>query len=169
MVGDDAQYSKPVYRQLRNFRFTTPVGELSALLVWNIFGNNGNVLGLRFSSYLFAGAGISLINVNRDFSRMNKDFFSEGSKEQLGLAADILQKPSRVLPVLPMGVGVEYYLSPKFSLTGETNFRYTFTDYIDGFSYAASQGRKDFYHSHAIGVLYRFGGSDKPCCPTVKF
>jgi hypothetical protein len=167
--GDDALYNSPLYRKERNFRFTALLGEVSALLVWNIFGNNSNELGLRFSPYLFTGAGIGFINISRDFSRMNKQFFVEDSKQTLGLAADILHQTPRVIPVLPIGVGLEYYLSQKISLTLETNFRYTFTDYLDGFSYAANPAKKDFYHSHTVGVVYRWSGKDKLGCPAMKY
>jgi hypothetical protein len=167
--GDDAAYKEPIWRQQRSLSFTTTAVELSALLVWNLFGNNRNELGLRLSPYLFAGAGASWINAIKNYSRFNKSFFADGSAEQVGLAADILTRPSRIIPVIPMGAGVEYYISPKISLTVETNFRYTFSDYIDGYSYVANPKRKDFYHSHTIGLLYRFSGKNQTGCPVMKY
>ena len=167
--GNDAAYNYPAYRQQRNFKFATPVAEVSALVVWNIFGNNGNELGNTFSPYAFVGVGASFIKVARDFTGLNKSLFSNGSAEQIGLAADLATTPPTIIPVIPLGIGVEYYVSPKISLTFETNFRYTFTDYIDGFKFAANPAKKDYYHAHTIGVLYRFGGKEKLGCPVMNF
>ena len=43
--GDDAAYQHPEYRQHRNFNFSSPVGELSGLLVWNLLGKNYAIKG----------------------------------------------------------------------------------------------------------------------------
>lgn len=69
--------------------------------------------------------------------------------------------------MVPVGVGMEVYLTPKLSLTAETSFRYTFSDRIDGFSLGANPDKKDFYHSHTIGLLYRFGKGNRLGCPVV--
>ncbi len=172
--GNDAAYDDPAWRKQRNLSFTTPVMELSGLLVWDLFGNNGNELGMRFSPYLFAGAGLNKLSVSRDYSKMNRNVFTYDSKEQAGFAVDSSRSMPGLIPVLPVGAGVAYNISSKWALTFETMFRYTFTDYLDGFSYIANPGRKDFYHSHTLGLNYRFGdGNNKSKtqlgCPAMKF
>jgi opacity protein-like surface antigen len=127
LKGDESKYSSPAYRKQRNLSFTSPVTEISELLVWNMFGNNGNEIGNRFSPYLFSGVGVSFLKVNRS-SNLNKAFFVNEPQVEIGLAADLNKTPPKTALVLPVGAGVEYYLSPKISLTAETNFRYTFTD-----------------------------------------
>jgi len=169
LKGDDAKYNDPDWRKQRNFNFTSPVTEISELLVWNVFKNNSNEVGKRFSPYLFAGAGISFIKVKRDYSSFNAEYFGEGSDLPSRLAEDIATNTPRKILVLPAGVGVEYYLSPRIALTAETNFRYTFTDYLDGFSQAANPEKKDFYHSHTIGLVYKFGTKNGLGCPAMKY
>lgn len=163
--GDDAQYSSPEWRQYRNLIFVTPVTEFSAQLQWNPFGNNSNELGMKVTPYLFGGAGVSFVNISRDYSKLDTAVFSFNSKQQLGLKQDTATLPPRSLFVLPVGAGLSFYLSPRWSLNLETSFRYTFTDYLDGFSYVANPKQKDYYHTHTVGLVYRFGGKDKLDCP----
>lgn len=166
--GNDGAYLSPWWRKERNFRFSSTVTEFSELVVWNIFKNNGNQSDRRFSPYMYVGAGVSLLNIKRDYSNMNKSFFYSGSEVAAGLATDMATKPPSTILVLPAGLGVEYYVSPKISVTAETAFRYIFTDYLDGFSKAANPKRKDFYHSHTFGVVYKFGKKDPYRCPVAK-
>jgi len=168
LKGDDSRYDSPLWRKERNFKFASPVAEISELLVWNMAGNNGNDLGQRFSPYIFAGVGVSLLRVNRDYSGFNTHYFASATNLLNGLNADTLHVPPRATMVIPVGIGMEYYLTPKLSLTAETNLRYAFTDYLDGFSVGGNPKRKDAYHSHTIGLLYRFGGKNKLDCPVLK-
>lgn len=172
--GDDAAYDDPAWRKERNLNFSTPVVEFSGLLVWDLFGNHGNELGMRFSPYLLGGAGLNKLSVSRDYSKLNRNVFPYGSKEQIGFAVDSSRATPRLIVVLPLGAGVAWNISSNWFLTFETLFRYTFTDYLDGFSYIANPGRKDFYHSHTIGLNYRFGGGSgnkktELGCPVMKF
>jgi hypothetical protein len=166
--GDDAKYSTPSWRQYRNFNFSTPVREFSAQVVWNPFGNNSNEIGMRVTPYLFGGAGVSVVNIQRDYSKMDTTVFTFSSKQQVGLKQDTATNPPHAIFVLPVGAGLSFYLSPRWSLNVEANFRYTFTDYLDGFSYAANPNQKDFYHTQTVGLFYRFGGgagNNKLGCP----
>ena len=165
--GNEASYKNPPYRQQRSLSFTSPVAEISELLVWNMFGNSGNEIGNRFSHYFFAGAGVSFLNVSRS-SNLNKAFFANDPQMQIRLNQDLNRTPPKAILVLPVGVGVEYYLNPQLSLTAETNFRYTFTDYLDGFSLAANPDKKDFYQSHTIGLVFKFNKKNTLGCPVVK-
>jgi hypothetical protein len=174
--ADESKYSKPEWRRQRNFSFSTPVTELSGLLVWNIFKNNDNYLDRRWSPYLFGGAGVSFLRVARDASRMDPAIFGEGTDVANGLAQDLAVTPPRSLLVLPLGAGVEYMISPRVSFTAETNFRYSLTDYIDGFSKAANPNKRDYYYTHTLGVIVKFGndgsssrggGKGKTGCPAV--
>lgn len=168
LYGDDAKYIAPIWRQQRNYKFTTSVTEVSELLVWNMFGNNSNELGQRFSPYAFGGVGVSFLNVKRDTSRFNTHYFATATNLVNGLRADMSRTPPGAVLVIPFGLGMEFYLTPKFSLTAETSFRYTLTDYLDGFSLGANPDKKDFYQSHTIGLLYRFGKSKGVDCPVIK-
>lgn len=153
LYGNDAKYSNPEWRQQRNFNFNTPVTEISALGVWSFLAKREP----RFSPYLFAGAGISFLKIKRDWSNINTTVFGEGSDVQNGLAIDGAKSLPRIIPVVPVGAGVRYSLSDRFSLMGETSYRLSFTDYLDGFSKSANASKNDHYLSHSIGVNYSFG------------
>ena len=168
LKGDDSRYSKPEYRQQRNFYFTTPVKEFSAQLVWNIRGRNYDDYGIM--PYVFSGAGVSLINVKKDYSRMDTKVFAESSDVVNGLAVDNARGTPRALLSVPVGVGAEYPLSERFSVNIETSYRFIFTDYLDGFSQSANPKLKDHYHSTSAGVIYKFGNRDKGIgCPVMKY
>ncbi len=173
--GNDAAYDNPAWRKSRALSFVSPANEFSAQLVWNPFGNNSNELGMKVTPYLFGGAGVSFLSIARDYSNMDTTVFSFNSKTQSGLKQDIATAPPRSLLVLPIGAGASWYLSSRWSLNYEFTFRYTFADYIDGFSYAANPNQKDYYHSHTLGLVYRFGGNgggdgkDNLGCPVMKY
>lgn len=167
--GDDSAYADPSWRRHRNLMFSSPVSELSAQVVWNPFGNNSNELGQRITPYLFAGAGFSNLNIKRDFSRFDTTVFNYKTSQFTGLGVDTARQPPGSVFVMPVGAGLSFYLSPKFSLTLETTFRYTFNDYIDGFSYAGNPKTNDYYHTNTIGLVYRFGKTDPYECPKMKF
>ncbi len=167
--GADAVYSHPSWRKERNFKFSSPVTEISELLVWNIFKNNSNETGRRFSPYLYTGAGVSILKINRDYSGFNASYFADEANVTPGLMADISTNPPSTTVVLPIGAGVEYYLTPHISLTAETAFRFTFTDYLDGFSKSANPRKRDYYHTHTIGLVYKFGSKSKYDCRAMKY
>ncbi|MEO7311159.1 MAG: DUF6089 family protein [Chitinophagaceae bacterium] len=161
--GDDSRFDTPEYMRHRNFNFSTRLTELSVMGVYNIYGNNDNFR--KFSTYLFAGAGLSFLMVKRDYSRLDTAYFSGSVKLANGLATDSAARLPGIIPVIPMGIGVKYAILPRISLVVEGMYRYTFTDYLDGFSYAANPKLKDSYYSVSIGAVFNFG-KDKMACPT---
>lgn len=166
LKGDDAKYSHPEYRQQRNFNFKSPALEISELIVVNLLKNNLSRPYKGLSPYLFGGIGLSFFNVRRDWTRFNAEYFSGELSTIKGLAADQQHSPPKLVPVLPAGIGLKYVLSKKISLSAETTYRFVFTDYLDGFSKAANDSRKDSYHSHMIGVIYQFQKPNSLKCPT---
>lgn len=168
LKGDDAKYANPEYRQQRNFNFTSPVFEISELLVWNAAGKNYAEKG--FSPYLFAGAGLSFLKIKRDWSNINNSYFPpESSEIWAGLAADSAHKLPRFLPVIPVGAGIKYFFTPKLAVNAEASYRIGFSDYIDGFSQAANPTKKDHYSIYSVGLIYRTGKKNKLGCPVMKY
>jgi hypothetical protein len=96
----------------------------------------------------------------------NGEFFTS---EDLGsrLAEDIAYKTPKLIPVVPVGIGVQLSLTKKLSLTAETAYRLTRTDYLDGFSQAGNPNLHDHYFSHTVGLLYKFGKKSSLSCPTI--
>jgi len=160
--GDDASYSDPAWRKQRNFNFHSSVFELSELLVWNTRSTDKKAV-----PYLFAGAGLSWLQIRRDWSRFNGEFFL---LEDLSvrLAEDIAHKTPGLLPVFPLGAGIHYSITKKLSVIAETSYRLTRTDYLDGFSKAANSEFYDHYQSHTLGIVYRFGKTAVDCPAIVR-
>ncbi|OQP67421.1 hypothetical protein A3860_03480 [Niastella vici] len=168
LMADDANYKSPEWREQRAFKFVARTTEISELLVWNILGNNYGDRKI-LSPYLFAGIGVSSLRINRDWSHTNYDYFANDSSMLAGLATDSTYKLPGNIPVIPMGVGLRYSISNKLSIMAEASYRYTFTDYVDGFSKSANPGNKDFYSSYTIGLIYTFGKNSSLDCPIMKY
>lgn len=166
LVGNESLYSHPEYRQQRNFKFSTPVWELGASIVYNVFGTNLRPSERpRLTPYITAGVSLAFLNIKRDWSGVNTSYFGESSTVITGLATDTTHRTPSVLPVVPIGVGLRYSINDRWAATVETSYRITVTDYLDGFSDAANSGQKDYYHSTSIGIVYRFIGSKGIKCP----
>lgn len=160
--GNDAAYKYPEWRQQRGFNFITHPLELTEMIVWNAWNNNRKI-----TPYAFGGIGFSLLNIRRSWSNFNTEYFSAHGEDLYSrLQEDIAHKTPKILPVVPVGIGVQVVVSKKLSLIGETSYRLTRTDYLDGFSKAANPAFYDHYQSHTIGVLYKFGKSSNLDCPT---
>jgi len=170
LKGDDSKYSAPEYRQQRNFKFKTPVFEISELLVADLLKNNLERRPSRVSPYLFVGVGLSFLKIKRDWSGFNAEYFSSETSTIQGLATDVRHSLPKTIPVVPVGLGVRYSLSKKISLAAESSYRFTFTDYLDGFSQAADPSQKDSYQTHSIGIIYQFQKSNASWkCPVPKY
>lgn len=169
LKGDESKYSVPEYRQRRNFNFRTPLFELSGLGVWNIKGNNYNTAKGILSPYAFGGAGLSFLNIKPDWSNMNTEIFTAESEVQFGLNTDMQKKLPKVLPFIPVGLGVRYEISNRFSMTTESTYRFVFTDYLDGVSYSANPKKDDHYLSQTVGLIYKLGKKKTLDCPKVKY
>lgn len=166
LKGNDAVYDHPEYRQQRNLKFTTPVTEFAIAGVWNIANSNlGTDYTPRFMPYVTAGVGLSVVRVSRDASQFNASYFGAETAVTDGLNTDLARNTPRVMPVIPLGAGVQYQLNDNWSIALESNYRFTFTDYLDGFSKVASPKFKDSYHSTTIGIVYRLGRNRGINCP----
>jgi len=166
LAGDESIYKYPDWRQQRNFSFTASVKELTLSVHWNIFGTNYS--DVKYEPYVFAGAGASFVNINRNYSRVNMGYFGETSVVQTGLAVDAVTPTPRVIPVMPVGAGVRYHISNRIVLNLEGSYRFMHTDYLDGFSQSANPNLKDHYSSITIGAAYKFGKKEKYGCPSVN-
>lgn len=164
LAGDDSRYAKPGYMQSRNFSFTTGVKEFSAQLVWNMLGSNNDEPGIK--PFLFSGAGIAFINVQKDYSRIDRSVYGPSSSIYANLNKDDAVGSPRNIVTIPVGLGANLPVSERVSFHGEFAYRILFTDYFDGFSEAASTQYKDSYYSTSIGIVYRLrGGVNSVACP----
>jgi hypothetical protein len=167
LLADDANYDSPEWRQHRAFRFGTRVTEISGLLVWNILGNNYGERKM-VSPYIFGGAGLSALRISRDFSRVDYDYFSVDHTFLQGLAEDSAHNLPGTIPVIPVGAGLRYPITNKLSVMAEASYRFTFTDYIDGFSKSSNPDKNDYYANISIGLIYTFGKRSTLDCPVIR-
>jgi hypothetical protein len=168
--GDDRKYGDEEWRQRRALRFRTTVFEVSETVVYDIFGNNDHQM--RFSPYVFAGIGYSFLTVRRDASRFDSAYFlaNQGGPIVTGLREDLAKSPPRGVLIVPVGIGVRYVLTPAWSLNLEANYRFSETDYLDGYSHVGNNGRNDHYYGITLGVLFSVWPSkEMKCPPGMKF
>lgn len=165
--GDEAKYKNPEFRKQRAFYFTTPVFELSQLLVWNPWSTN--FAGKGLSAYLLGGVGLSFLKIKRDWSNFNAAYYGNNADMSDRIAIDSSHSLPNILPVFPIGIGFRYAISSSILLNAESSFRLISTDYLDGFSKAANADRADRYQTIILGVIYRFGNKDMLGCPVVNF
>lgn len=151
--GNDAAYSTPQWKQERNFSFSATALELSVHLVYDLKNNYSNT---KFAPYVFGGAGISFLNIKRDYSAFNPDYPGWQSWVFTGLAEDIQKTPPRSAVIIPVGAGFKYPITQNLGIFGEASYRFMFTDYLDGFSKSADQKWKDHYSNISVGLVYRF-------------
>ncbi|MGG9971912.1 DUF6089 family protein [Ferruginibacter sp. SUN002] len=154
--ADESKYNN-AFRQQRAFSFSTPLKELSGLVVWNLKGSNFNNYGK--SPYLFTGIGFSFLNVSQDYSRVDTAALKDPTL-LTNISRDVAHGTPKVLPVIPIGVGMDFPLSQRLFLSTEAAYRFSFSDYIDGFSLSANPYRKDSYYSVSVGLKYRFYDGD---------
>jgi hypothetical protein len=137
------------------------------MLVWNIRGNNYGDRKI-ISPYIFGGIGLSALRVTRDWSRIDYDYFAGEPSLLEGLAADTMHALPGTIPVIPVGAGLRYPISNKLSVMAEASYRFTFTDYIDGFSKASNPDKNDYYGNFSIGLIYTFGKRSVLDCPVIR-
>ena len=164
--ADESIYSSPAWRKSRAFKFNSPLTEVATVLVFDFADQTLDNTG-RVSPYLFAGLGLTFLNIHRDWSKLNISAFDPKSATILGLGQDTLHKLPKVLPVIPIGVGLRYTINSRWSMNTELNFRYSFSDYLDGFSKAADPHANDSYYSISFGLNYHLLNNGIKC-PSAK-
>lgn len=161
--GDDAAYDQPEYRRQRAFNFNSPITEASAMIEWNIL--NRNYETKKIAPYAGVGVGYTFLNIERDASRFNPEYFLDNSATAIGLSEDLQHSPPRGQVVIPVFVGLRYFVSDRVGIGVETNYRRMSTDYLDGFSQSVNPKQGDAYYSHTLNVILRFGKIDPLDCP----
>jgi opacity protein-like surface antigen len=162
--ADENAYTSPAWRQTRAFNFNSPLSEIAAVLVFDFADQTLDNTG-RISPYVFAGGALSFLNIHRDWSKFNYAAFDSKSPILVGLGQDTIRQTPSILPVIPIGAGVKYTINSHWSMTTELNYRYSFSDYIDGFSKSANPHANDSYYSLSIGLNYHLFNNSIKCLP----
>lgn len=167
VAANEGVYTTPEWHQYRNFKFSTALTELSGLIVFNPYGNDNAKAVSRVSPYFLAGAGVTFINTKRDYSGFNTTYFDVKSVAAQSLAADTVKTLPTMITVLPIGAGIKYMLSSRIALNAEATYRFTSTDYLDGFKHNDSKNNRDSYYGISLGINYIFG-KNRYNCPKIK-
>jgi len=162
--GDEGRYPSPAYRQERSLAFRTRVLELSAGGRWAPLGGFDG--SRRTTPYLSGQAGLALLRVTPDASGMNGTFAPTENAAVLPLlAADMAQRKPGLLPFASLGVGVRRPIGDRWMMTLESGYRWTGSDYIDGFSRLANPESRDHYAYHSVGLAYVLPCGRETRCP----
>jgi hypothetical protein len=160
---DETAYHDSTYRKLRALAFSTPISEFSAMLEWYPL-TDGSASESRIIPYVFIGAGLSFVDINRDWSRFNTAAFA-GTATATGLGQDTLHTLPHTVRVMPVGIGARYAITQALSIYAEGVYRFTFFDYLDGFKYAANPNTNDAYYGITVGVRYKLFKEGGVACP----
>ncbi|MFD2513494.1 outer membrane protein [Pontibacter locisalis] len=169
LSGDDSKYANPSWRRERNFKFNTPVTEVSAQVVWNIVNVGNFIRNVNLTPYVLGGFGNTRLNIERDFSETQ-------FKQSAGLDEDLAHPLPNNIPVALAGGGLRYAVSPTLSVNAEASYRFaSFTDYLDGFSKSGNPDKDDHYYITSLGLIYSIPQSKgnrnrrkKPTCPAYQ-
>jgi hypothetical protein len=162
--GDEAKYDRPEYRQYRAFAFNSRVTEVILAAEWSPLGGNR-----KLSPYAFGGLGYAGLRITRDYNRFNAGYFAGELLLKEGLVQDIATSLPKSMAIFPAGFGLKYAVSDKLSLHTEASHRFTFSDYIDGFSKAANAEQNDSYTKYSIGLCLFVGNKDPYACPPIRY
>jgi tetratricopeptide (TPR) repeat protein len=61
---------------------------------------------------------------------------------------------------VPVSLGARFHVAPKWDITLESKWRWVDSDRLDTYNKGAAEVKNDMYSYTALGVQYRFGGSD---------
>jgi hypothetical protein len=151
---NEEKYTSGVHRH-RNFSFETPINELSAVAVVNPQFSNGYEEVGNLHPYFFAGAGITFLNIKRDWSRFNRDFPHWQSWVVPGLLQDSMQQMPTAVVTFPIGAGLRYQIGNNVAIFTEFTKRITRNEYLDGFSKSANRKENDGFGAFIIGLSFR--------------
>lgn len=102
---------------------------------------------MSFSAYGFLGVGGTYSKAQVNFTQ-DPYPYDEIKVNNLGI-------------VFPFGLGVKYTLDDRWLLFGELGYRFTVTDYIDGYKQLEASKHNDVYYFLSLSVGYRLETSRK--------
>jgi hypothetical protein len=68
--------------------------------------------------------------------------------------------------VIPIGAGMQYALSARLAITLQATYRFTTSDYLDGFKFSANPDKKDNYYGVSAGLGFSLGTNRYNCPKT---
>ncbi len=159
--GDESIYESRVER---SYSFESAISEVSAMVEWDLLGQRrfkDGKYNTIVSPFILAGIGYAFYDPEVDFSK---------SANRPGAAEDMANdETSRI--AIPLGAGVKFDLTKKWTLSVEGGFRTPTSDYLDGVSESADPEDNDWFSYLGFNLGYRFYGrldTDGDGIPDVK-
>jgi opacity protein-like surface antigen len=100
---------------------------------------------MSFSSYVFLGVGGVYSRANVTFTQDPTDYDRV--------------KSSNIGVVFPFGLGLKYIIDDRWLIFGELGYRYSVTDYIEGYKQERNSKYPDVYYFLTFSVGYRLATS----------
>ena len=150
----------PTHRwDYRRMKFSSPLLELSAMAEFYPFKScetdTSGKLKRRFTPYLFAGLGSVYTNPTPTTQP------NAVAPPLANLLKDDAAQTKPLALAIPVGVGVKLNVSKQMTVGAELGYRFTSSDYLDGFSKAGNPNQRDGYWVMSIMASYRFGKIDR--------
>jgi len=125
LQANDGQAKDPSLRR-RNLSFRENDYELNVTGAVNLWRSGSRYYRRPgFNIYGFAGLGVTYFNPKAEY---------QGTWYSLEPLHTEGKSYSRVIPVIPMGIGARFKISPTVNFVFEGGYRKTFTDYLDDVS-----------------------------------
>lgn len=158
LKGDDREYAKPTVRRERNFYFTSSLKEVSLKAQFNLF-NESTVDATTLSPYISSGVALDFLNIKKDYSELTTKLINDEPSILVGLQADSLHGNPDKIVTIPITLGLRKSFSESWDVFTEATYRFSSTDYIDGFSKSVYGKANDHFYSINLGLVYKFGNS----------
>ncbi len=143
-------------RNDRGRKYSTTIFELSTQLEYNLFAEENHFRSMAmfnrkgmvnnystFNAYAFLGIGALYF----------KPKFS--SSQPLDPKIDIHTGYSNIAAVFPVGLGLKYIIDDRWLVNAELGYRFTTTDFIDGYTQSADSKHNDVYYFLTLSAHYR--------------
>jgi hypothetical protein len=130
--GDDSKHDEQ--RQLRNLSFKSTLTEVNLMAEINLFGFEPRGLQRRFSPYIFGGIALFKYNPKALYNGQWVALQPLGTEGQGTSSYPDRTRYQLTQISLPLGAGIKFAMTPKWTLGLEVGLRKTFTDYLDDVS-----------------------------------
>lgn len=164
LAGNDSLYADiQPFRAHRAFAFKGQVRELTAMANYFPLGLDG---AKRFEPYVAAGVGINAKKVVRNYAGFVPEYFNPVEDLENRLQQDLAVNPSKPQVILPVAVGARYHINNRWALGAALNYRFSLSDYVDGFSISGNPDQKDHYYGGTLGAIFKKGSANnRNGCP----
>ncbi|MBS1656099.1 MAG: outer membrane beta-barrel protein [Bacteroidetes bacterium] len=153
LKGEDIKYqSIDYFRSQRRFSFKNDFAEFAFGEKFYLHRTTNPYR--KLNPYITAGIGGMLsLNAVRNSSQTNFSYFAADNL-QSKVVSDSVHGVPRFVLVVPVGAGVDIRLNDHIFLNVEGLYRFSSSDYLDGFSLSGNNRRNDYYYGISTGIHF---------------